>query len=310
MKIAVLIPCYNEAGAIHQVVKDFQHFLPDAMIYVYDNMSTDNTLKIATDAGAVVKQVHTRGKGNVVRRMFADVDADVYVLVDGDDTYDASQANILIKNLCNQQLDMVVATRIHTDQSAYRAGHVWGNRFLTRVVAQLFGRSQLCSDMLSGYRVFSRRYVKSFPAFSRGFEIETELTIHALELMMPIGETPCHYKSRPPETISKLRTYHDGWHIVMTILRLFRLARPLMFYSIFTALFAMSSIVLAIPIVIEYLQTGLVPRFPTAILSTGLMLIAALSLTCGLILEHVTYGRQEMKRLFYLAQPILTKKGE
>jgi glycosyltransferase involved in cell wall biosynthesis len=309
MNIAILIPCYNEAGAIRQVVHDFKQALPNATIYVYDNMSTDNTFEIALESGAVVKQVSSRGKGNVVRRMFADIDADIYILVDGDDTYDALQANELIKTLYNQQLDMVIATRMHTDHLAYRAGHVWGNRALTGMVSKLFGREQICNDMLSGYRAFSRRYVKSFPAFSRGFEIETELTIHALELTMPIGEIATHYKARPVETTSKLRTYRDGWQIMMTILRLFRLARPLIFYSTFTVLFSLTSIGLAIPIIIEFLHTGLVPRFPTAILSTGLALMAALSLTCGLILEHVTYGRQEMKRLFYLAQPVPPKEG-
>jgi glycosyltransferase involved in cell wall biosynthesis len=298
LRVAVLIPCYNEAAAIAQVVAGFRRALPAARILVFDNNSTDDTLAVAEQAGAETRRVTRQGKGNVVRRMFADVEADIYLLVDGDATYDAASAPILIERLLAEELDMVVGARKDQEIAAYRPGHRLGNRVLTEFVAQVFGRA--FNDILSGYRVFSRRFVKSFPALATGFEIETELTIHALELRMPIAEVETPYYARPAGSASKLNTWRDGWRILTTIVRLYQLQRPLAFFSLIAAVLAGTAIVLAIPIVMTFIETGLVPRFPTAILSTGLMLIASLSLTCGLILDNVTRGRQEMKRLFYL----------
>jgi len=298
--IAVLIPCYNEAAAIAEVVRDFHIALPGAAIHVFDNASSDNTAAVARDAGAIVHGVELRGKGNVVRRMFADVEADIYVLVDGDGTYDAASAPRLVELLRSERCDMVVATRQHTSVDAYRPGHVLGNRLLTGFLSWIFGRA--CADILSGYRVFSRRFVKSFPVLSAGFEIETEITVHALELRVPIAETETPYSERAEGSESKLRTYRDGMRILFTIVRLFSAERPMMFYSMIAALLALISIVLMIPVAITYAQTGLVPRFPTAILSTGLMLLAALSLSAGGILDTVTRGRRELKMLHYLAQ--------
>jgi glycosyltransferase involved in cell wall biosynthesis len=301
-RLAVLVPCYNEARSIAAVIRDFKESLPGAEVYVYDNNSSDGTALVAREAGAVVRSVIQQGKGNVVRRMFADIDADVYVLVDGDDTYDASSAPVLVSKLLDEQLDMVVGTRFGSfETTAFRAGHKLGNRLLTRCVALLFGRT--FTDMLSGYRVFSRRFVKSFPALAQGFETETELTVHALELRMPIAEIETPYRSRPEGSTSKLRTYRDGWRILMMILTLFREERPLAFFMLVFGVLAFTSLALAVPIVVTYLKTGLVPRFPTAILSTGMMLLAFLSLTAGFILDTVTRGRLEMKRLFYLSVP-------
>jgi len=298
--IAVLIPCYNEAAAIAEVVRDFRSALPGAAIHVFDNASSDDTAAIARDAGAIVHGVELRGKGNVVRRMFADVEAGIYVLVDGDGTYDAASASRLVELLRSERCDMVVATRQHTSADAYRPGHVLGNRLLTGFLSWIFGRA--CADILSGYRVFSRRFVKSFPVLSVGFEIETEITVHALELRVPIAETETPYSERAEGSESKLRTYRDGMRILLTIVRLFSAERPMMFYSMIAALLALISIVLMVPVAITYAQTGLVPRFPTAILSTGLMLLAALSLSAGGILDTVTRGRRELKMLHYLAQ--------
>lgn len=298
LRVVVLIPCFNEAAAIADVVAGFRRALPAARILVYDNNSTDDTVAIARKAGAETRHVARQGKGNVVRRMFADVEADLYLLVDGDATYDAASAPALIEKLLREGLDMVVAARRDTETQAYRPGHRFGNRVLTEFVARVFGRA--FGDILSGYRVFSRRFVKSFPALAHGFEIETELTIHALELRMPIAEVETPYYARPAGSESKLRTYRDGWRILSTIVRLYQLQRPLAFFSLIAAAFAGVAIVLAVPIFITYIETGLVPRLPTALLSTGLILLASLSLTCGLILDNVTRGRQEMKRLFYL----------
>jgi len=298
--IAVLIPCYNEAAAIAEVVRDFRSALPGAAIHVFDNASSDDTAAIARDAGAIVHGVELRGKGNVVRRMFADVEAGIYVLVDGDGTYDAASAPRLVELLRSERCDMVVATRQHTSVDAYRPGHVLGNRLLTGFLSWIFGRA--CADILSGYRVFSRRFVKSFPVLSVGFEIETEITVHALELRVPIAEIETPYSERAEGSESKLRTYRDGMRILLTIVRLFSAERPMMFYSMIAALLALISIVLMVPVAITYAQTGLVPRFPTAILSTGLMLLAALSLSAGGILDTVTRGRRELKMLHYLAQ--------
>lgn len=300
--IAVLIPCHNEEAAIGKVVSDFKEALPDATIFVYDNNCTDRTADIARQAGAIVRQESQPGKGNVVRRMFADIEADVFVLVDGDDTYDASAAPALIDRLLTSSLDMINASRVETCQAAYRPGHRLGNRFLTGVVASVFGKR--LGDMLSGYRVFSRRFVKSFPALSSGFEIETELTVHALELRLPIAEVPVPYRDRPAGSVSKLRTYSDGFRILRMIIRLIKEEKPLQFFSFFFFVLALSAIVLEIPIFIEYFETGLVRRFPTAILGTGMMLLAFLSLTCGLILDTVTRGRIELKRLQYLSVPL------
>ncbi len=301
-RLAVLVPCYNEARSIAAVIRDFKESLPGAEVFVYDNNSSDGTALVAREAGAVVRSVMQQGKGNVVRRMFADIDADAYVLVDGDDTYDASSAPVLVSKLLGEQLDMVVGTRFgRFEINAFRAGHKLGNRLLTRCVALLFGRT--FTDMLSGYRVFSRRFVKSFPALAKGFETETELTVHALELRMPIAEIETPYRSRPEGSTSKLRTYRDGWRILMMILTLFREERPLAFFMLVFGVLASTSLALALPIVVTYLETGLVPRFPTAILSTGIMLLAFLSLAAGFILDTVTRGRLEMKRLFYLSVP-------
>jgi glycosyltransferase involved in cell wall biosynthesis len=300
-RIAVLVPCFNEEVAIGKVVRDFRAALPGATVYVYDNNSTDGTRAVAAAAGAVVRGEPLQGKGNVVRRMFADVEADVYLLVDGDDTYDAAAAPRLIEKLESESLDMVNAARITDIRAAYRPGHRFGNVLLTSIVQFIFGSR--IGDMLSGYRVFSRRYVKSFPALASGFETETELTVHALELRMPIAEVQTSYKDRPEGSTSKLRTFRDGFRILKTIAILLKEERPLQFFSLLFALLAAMSIVLAWPIAVEYLQTGQVPRFPTAILSTGIMLLAFHSLFSGLVLDTVTVGRREMKRMAYLAVP-------
>jgi hypothetical protein len=301
LAVAVLIPCYNEEAAIEKVVADFRAALPEATIYVYDNNSRDRTVEQARAAGAIVRTEILQGKGNVVRRMFADVEADIYVLVDGDDTYHASSAPKLIAALLAGPLDMVNAARVTEIEAAYRPGHRFGNLMLTTIVARIFGNR--IGDMLSGYRVLSRRFVKSFPALASGFETETELTVHALELRMPIAEVPTPYKDRPVGSVSKLRTYHDGFRILKTILIMVKEERPLQFFSVLFGLLVLASLGLAVPVLITYVETGLVPRLPTAILSTGLMLLAFLSLTCGLILETVTRGRREIKRMQYLAIP-------
>ncbi|GAA5079638.1 glycosyltransferase family 2 protein [Lysobacter panacisoli] len=300
-RIAVLVPCHNEAAAIAKVVRDFRVSLPTATCYVFDNNSTDDTAAIAREAGAVVRRVSLQGKGNVVRRMFADVEADIYVMVDGDATYDAAAAPVLVGKLLDEDLDMVVGARVDTEQAAYRSGHRFGNVMLTRCVGMVFGRS--FGDMLSGYRVFSRRYVKSFPAHARGFETETELAVHALQLRMPVAEMDTAYGARPEGSASKLRTYHDGFRILVTIARLFKNERPLLFFSLLSSASVLLSIVLAIPLLLTYMQTGLVPRFPTAILCTALVLMGIVLLACGLILDTVTRGRVEMKHLAYLSIP-------
>lgn len=300
-RLAVLIPCRDEAAAIAKVIQDFKTALPSAAIFVYDNNSSDETKKVAAEAGAIVRYESLSGKGNVVRRMFSDIEADVYVLVDGDDTYDASGAPAMIDRLENDCLDMVVGARVASSESAYRPRHRFGNLLLNRLVAFLFGNR--VSDMLSGYRIFSRRFVKSFPALSTGFEIETELTIHALELRMPLEEMAFPYRGRPAESVSKLNTYRDGWRILKTIVKLTKEEKPLIVFGILALVFALISIVLGWPLLITFVDTGLVPRFPTAILATGLMLLAFLMLTCGAILDTVTLGRRELKRLNYLNVP-------
>lgn len=299
-RIAVLVPCYNEEAAIGKVVADFRAALPEAGIYVYDNNSTDRTMAAAAKAGATVRREQHQGKGRVVRRMFTDIDADIYVLVDGDATYDAPSARGMIDKLKAERLDMVCAVRIDQEVAAYRLGHRAGNRLLTGFVAHVFGES--FTDMLSGYRVFTRRFVKSFPALSGGFEIETELTVHALELELPVGEMPTPYYSRPLGSISKLSTWRDGIRILRTVLRLYRAERPLPLFTAIGASLAIAAIGIAIPVFITYWQEGTVPRLPTAVLSTGLVLLASLSIACGLILDTVTRGRRELKLLSYLAQ--------
>jgi len=306
-KIAVLIPCYNEEAAIGKVVSDFRRVLPDATIYVYDNNSRDRTVEVARAAGAIVRNEALQGKGNVVRRMFADIEADVYVLIDGDDTYDAASAPKMIEALLREPLDMVNGARVTDIAKAYRPGHRFGNWLLTSMVAWTFGNR--FHDMLSGYRVMSRRYVKSFPALSAGFETETELTVHALELRMPTLEVLTPYKDRPPGSVSKLSTFRDGFRILWTIIVLVKEERPMQFFSLVAAVLAIISVALIVPIVIQYAHTGLVPRFPTAILAMGLMIISFLSLTCGLVLDTVTRGRREMKRMRYLNIPAPNTKG-
>jgi glycosyltransferase involved in cell wall biosynthesis len=296
---AVLIPCFNEVTTIATVIAEFRRALPHAAIFVFDNNSTDGTAAVALAAGAIVRPVTRQGKGNVVRRMFADVDADIYVLVDGDATYDATSAPAMIDTLLTQNLDMVVGARVHTSSEAYRAGHRWGNRALTRTMSMIFG--EVFTDMLSGYRVFSRRFVKSFPALSHGFETETELTIHAMELRMPCAEIQVSYGARPQGSNSKLNTWKDGVRILTTILKLFAIERPLLFYSIIAAALMLVAIVLGIPLLQTFLQTGLVPRFPTAILCTGLAVLSALALVTGLIQEAVSVGRRETKQFQYLS---------
>jgi glycosyltransferase involved in cell wall biosynthesis len=300
-RIAVLVPCYNEETAIAKVVRDFRGALPDATVYVYDNNSRDQTVARAREAGAIVRSEQRQGKGNVVRRMFADIEADLYVLVDGDDTYDAGAAPRMVAGLIAAGADILTARRVHTDAAAYRPGHVVGNRLLTGLAAGLF--NVRLGDMLSGYRVFSRRFVKSFPLTAEGFGIETELTIHAVRLMMPMIEMDTRYKERPMGSVSKLNTWRDGFRILSTIGYLVREERPLIFFSFFFFLLATISLLIGTPVVAEFLKTGQVPRLPTAVLATGMMLLAFLSLTCGLILDTVTRGRWELKRMFYLAFP-------
>jgi glycosyltransferase involved in cell wall biosynthesis len=301
LRIAVLLPCYNEEAAIAQTVAAFRAALPDADIYVYDNNSADRTREVAAAAGAIVRSEKMQGKGHVVRRMFADVEADIYVMADGDATYDASAAPALIAKLVDEQLDMVVGARKSEMEEAYRRGHVLGNKVFTGLLSSLFGRS--FSDIFSGYRIFSRRFAKSFPALSRGFETETEISVHALELAMPVGEVVTAYGARPEGSQSKLSTYRDGWRILKTILHLYRIERPVLFYGSFALALAALAVVLAVPLAITYFQTGLVPRFPTAILVTGLMILAFLSFFCGLILDTVVRGRREVRRLHYLSYP-------
>ncbi len=298
-QIAILLPCYNEAAAIGQTIADFRAALPQATIYVYDNNSTDNTAEVARAAGAIVRTERMQGKGNVVRRMFADVDADIYVMADGDATYEAAAAPKLIALLQDDQLDMVVGARKSEVDAAYRRGHRLGNALLTGMLAWLFGRS--FTDILSGYRVFSRRFVKSFPVLSEGFEIETEISVHALELRMPVAECVTAYAARPEGSESKLNTYRDGWRILRMILTLFRIEKPMAFFGLIGALFALTAIVISIPLFLTYFETGLVPRFPTAVLATGMMVLAFLNGFCGLILDTVVRGRREMRRLAYLA---------
>ena len=301
LRLAVLVPCFNEAKSVGQVVDAFRTALPTAEIFVYDNNSTDRTVEVARATGAIVRTEPLQGKGNVVRRMFADIDADIYVLVDGDDTYEAEAAPKLIDLLVDEGLDMVTGCRVTEVKEAYRPGHRFGNWMLTNLVTGIFGRRT--KDMLSGYRVFSRRFVKSFPALSRGFEIETELTVHALELRMPIADCDTVYTDRLPGSESKLRTFKDGFRILRLILSLVKEERPLQFFSIISAVLVVVALLLGYPILIEFLETKLVPRLPTAVLAASIVVIAVLSFVAGIILDTVTLGRREMKRLQYLSLP-------
>lgn len=301
IRIAVLIPCYNEETTIASVVGDFYAALPDCSVYVYDNNSTDNTAAVAATAGAVVRREPMQGKGNVVRRMLADVEADVFVVVDGDATYDAAACPAMIEKLLSDGLDLVNGVRVATARAAFRRGHRFGNVVLTGLIKLIFGSG--LDDILSGYRVMSRRFVKSIPLLSGGFETETELAIHALSLHMPIVEMPTSYRDRPHGSNSKLNTYRDGIKILRAIIWLMKEERPLLFFSIAAAAFAAVALILGVPVVATFLQTGLVPRLPTAVLAASIMLLSFLSLCCGLILDTVTRGRREMKRMFYLATP-------
>jgi glycosyltransferase involved in cell wall biosynthesis len=304
LRVAVLIPCRDEAVTIAQVVADFRRALPQARVYVYDNNSTDDTAAIAKRAGATVRLERRQGKGNVVRRMFADIEADAYVLVDGDGTYDPADAPTMLSMLAGQQLDMVTGVRVDTSRESYRRGHRLGNRVLTGIVRHIFG--DWISDMLSGYRVFSRRFVKSFPALSVGFETETEFTVHALELGMPLGEMRTRYQERPAGSASKLHTYRDGIRILRTILNLVKEERPLMFFAGIGLVLALIGLGLGMPLVSYYLKTGLVPRLPTALLAVTFAILACLSVFCGLILDSVARGRKETKRIAYLALPAIS----
>ena len=305
LRIAVLVPCFNEEAAVATVVSDFRKALPTAEIFVYDNNSGDRTVEVARAAGAIVRSERRQGKGHVVRRMFADVDADIYVLVDGDATYDAPSAPRMIDALVNDHLDMVVGFRVDQSVTAYRPGHRTGNWMLTSFLSAVFG--QAFKDILSGYRVFSRRFVKSFPVLSDGFEIETELSVHALELALPVTEVETPYYARPEGSVSKLNTWRDGFRILGTILKLYRSEKPLRFFTVIGIFLMLVSIGLAIPVIITFLEEGLVPRLPTAVLSTGLMIVAVLSVSSGLVLDTVTRGRREMKLLAYLSQPAANK---
>ncbi|MCR9256889.1 MAG: glycosyltransferase [Alphaproteobacteria bacterium] len=305
--IAVLVPCFNEEVAIGRVIDDFRAALPGARIYVYDNNSKDRTAEVAVSHGAIVRSETYQGKGNVIRRMFADIEADVYVMVDGDATYEAEAAPKMVEHLLAHHLDMVNGARVADKEKAYRPGHRFGNRLFTTIVSTIFG--DRIQDLLSGYRVLSRRYVKSFPALSRGFEIETELTVHALELLLPIAEIPTRYVDRPEGSESKLSTFRDGWRILITILTLLKEEKPLPFFGGIALVCALFSVAIFIPVLITFLDTGLVPRLPTVVLSTGLMLMAVVNLFSGLILDSVARGRRELKRLSYLYHPATTRRS-
>ena len=307
MRVAVLLPCYNEEAAIGPTVAAFRAALPDATVYVYDNNSRDRTREVAEAAGAVVRTETMQGKGHVVRRMFADVEADVYVMADGDATYDAAAAPALIARLLDERLDMVVGARASEVEAAYRRGHRFGNALLTGILARIFGRT--FSDILSGYRVFSRRFAKSFPVLSQGFEIETEMSIHALELRMPVGEVVTRYGARPEGSASKLSTWRDGWRILSTILNLFRIERPVLFFGAIGGGLVLVALAMAADLFLTYAATGLVPRLPTAVLVTGLVILASLCFFTGLILDTVTRGRREVRRLAYLAYPAPALEG-
>lgn len=298
-RLAVLVPCFNESLTIGQVIGDFRAALPTAKIYVYDNNSHDGTAEIARAAGAIVRLEPRQGKGNVVRRMFGDIEADIYILVDGDGTYDAKAAPFLVGRVLKDDLDFVNGARAEVSQQAYRRGHRLGNRVLTGLVQNVFGRE--FRDMLSGYKVMSRRFVKSFPAMSSGFETETELVVHALELRMPAAEITTAYHERPEGSVSKLRTYRDGARILYLILRLMKDERPLQFFGALSAALLVAALVLVAPVVVTFAETGLVPRLPTAVLSLGIVILSVLTFFTGIVLDLTTRTRQELKRLLYLS---------
>ena len=296
--IAVLIPCYNESQTIKTVIESFREQIPSAKIYVYDNNSTDGTDTTAKQSGAIVRYVKAQGKGNVCRRMFADIDADIYIMVDGDSTYKATDAGKMITMLVDDELDMVTGVRVATSDNAYRNNHDWGNRLFNKILGKLFGSSM--KDIFSGYRVFSHRFVKSFPSLSRGFEIETELCVHALELHLPYNEIEVVYDSRPEGSFSKLSTYKDGFRILRTMIMLFKETKPFKMFSIIAVALVVMALVLGYPLIITWLETGLVPRFPTAFLVVGLLIFAMISFTSGIILDGIAQLRRENKHLHYL----------
>lgn len=308
MRVAILIPCFNEATTVGSVVKSFRSALPEADIYVYDNNSSDQTVANAAEAGAKVRREEEQGKGHVVRRMFRDIEADWYIMVDGDDTYDAALAPDMLALAEGGPYDLINCVRREVEATAYREGHRWGNRMLTGTVRTIFG--DRIQDMLSGYKVFSRRFVKSFPVLASGFDIETELSIHALELAMPVAHVEGDYRGRPEGSTSKLRTYRDGWRILMLILKMIRHERPMMFFGVLSMLLAMLSLALGIPVVAHYVETGLVPRFPTAFLALGIMVLAALGLVTGITLDTVTRGRRELRMLTYLQYPLPSQQDQ
>jgi glycosyltransferase involved in cell wall biosynthesis len=301
VEIAIIVPCYNEEAAVGKTVTDLRAALPQATIYVYDNNSTDATAERAAEVGAIVRHEPRKGKGNVIRRAFSDVEADVYLMIDGDDTYDASAAPTLVRTLLSGPFDHVVGVRAQETDTAYRPGHATGNKALTGVVGFLYGRTM--TDMLSGYRALSRRYVKSFPAISQEFEIETELTIHSLHLRVPTAEVPVGFKDRPEGSESKLRTYRDGWRILRWILNVTRHERPFLFHGILAAIVGVIALVISIPVIVDYARTGLVPRFPTAILAASIMVIAVLVGAVGYLLDAIRRSREEAARLSYLRLP-------
>lgn len=299
-RVAVLIPCFNESKTIVNVINDFRQEIPDAAITVYDNGSEDNTLILAKQANAIVKVVPERGKGQVIRRMFADIDADIYVMVDGDATYDAKSVGGAIELLTTQMLDMVICVRHSCEKSAYRAGHILGNKLFNKAIQWLFGH--LSQDVCSGYRVFSRRFVKSFPIVSQGFEIEAEMTIHALQLGLPVGEIETPYRGRPKGSMSKLNTLRDGGRIFWMILWLFISNKPMALFGWLFAVFVMLALALGLPIVVDFIHTGLVPKIPTAILAASLGILSSICLACGIVLDSVSKARLETKRFWYLNQ--------
>ena len=307
LDIAVLIPCHNEAISIAKVVAGFRTALPTSKIFVYDNRSTDDTALEARRAGAIVRAEPWPGKGNVVRRMFADIDADVYVMADGDGTYDASIAGTMVRRLVADHLDMVVGTRRNVYEDAHRKGHAFGNRLFNRFYRELFG--PLFTDIFSGYRIFSRRFVKSFPAVSSGFEIETEMAVHASQLRMPVAEIETAYGAREEGSASKLRTFHDAFRILFTFLLLFKAIKPARFFGYIAATLVAAALVLGIPIVDHFIDFHDVPRLPTAVLATGLVLLAGIAGVAGLVLDSVAAGRLEQKRLAYLRMAQLRRVG-
>lgn len=305
LEIAVVLPCYNEAATIAGVIADFRQSLPQAKIYVFDNNSSDNTARIAHDAGAIVRRERRQGKGHVVRRIFADVEADLYIMADGDATYDASVAPDLVEKCLREGVDMVVGTRADVTKDAGRQGHAFGNKIFNMLYNALFGND--FSDIFSGYRVFTRRFAKSFPATSAGFEIETEMSVHASQLAIPTIEVPTHYGVRPEDSESKLRTFTDGFKILRMFAKLTKETRPALFFGAIGLGFMLTALALAMPLFFTYLETGLVPRFPTAILATGLVLIATISTVCGLILDSLANARIEIKRSNFLSYPALKR---